>query len=317
MRLDEPIDYMSVTSFRAYMECPYRFYLSRVLKLAAVEDTADELDPPAFGGLIHDVLQAFGKSSLRESAVAADIADFLLDQLGRVAFARYGRDPLPALLVQLEHARARLQKFAQWQADWRNAGWRIEQTEELQGADRFELKLDDGRTMLVGGRIDRIDRHEREGTWAILDYKTSESGKGPQETHRNKDEWVDLQLPLYRHIAREKGVSGDVRLGYIVLPKDVDQVGERLAEWTEQELAEADAVAKDIAGHVLDQQFWPPVEDPPYRPTDFAAICQEDVFGRRLAGEEANVGQASSLPSNRNDDRQAGSLPHKGEEAAP
>ncbi len=287
MPLDEPIDYMSVTSFRAYVECPYRFYLSRVLKLEAVEDSADELDPRAFGGLIHDVLQAFGKSAVRESTVAADVAEFLLDQLGRVAFARYGRDPLPAVLVQLEHARARLQAFARWQTDWRNAGWRIEQTEEERGADRFDLKLDDGRTMHVGGRIDRIDRHERDGTWAILDYKTSENGKGPQETHRDKDEWVDLQLPLYRHIAREKGVTGDVRLGYIVLPKDVEQVGAKLADWTEQELAEADARAKEIARCVLDQQFWPPVEDPPYRPTDFAAICQEDVFGRRLEGEEA------------------------------
>jgi ATP-dependent helicase/DNAse subunit B len=251
-----------------------------------VEDTADELDPPAFGGLIHDVLQAFGKSSLRESMVGADIAEFLLDQLGRVAFARYGRDQLPAVFVQLEHARARLQAFARWQANWRNAGWRIERIEEEKGADRFELKLDDGRTMQVGGRIDRIDRHERHGAWAILDYKTSESGKSPQETHRDKDDWVDLQLPLYRHIAAEKGVTGDVRLGYIVLPKDVEQVGEKLADWTEQELEQADATAKKIAGCVLDQQFWPPVEDPPFRPTDFAAICQEDVFGRRLAGEE-------------------------------
>ena len=50
------------------------------------------------------------------------------------------------------------------------------------------------------GRIDRIDRNERTGELAVLDYKSSDSAKTPEQIHRqgrtSEKEWIDLQLPF-------------------------------------------------------------------------------------------------------------------------
>lgn len=284
--LPRPVEYMNVTSFRAYLACPYRFYLGQVLKLAAQDDAAEEMAAADFGNLIHDVLRHFGQSVCRDSSDPAEIEQFLMDVVDRRAAAQFGRDCLPAVRVQMRHIRARLSAFAGWQAAWREKGWRIERIEAAEGADRFDLQLDDGRVMTVGGRIDRIDRNERTGEHLVLDYKTSDKAKDPDEVHRQRGDWVDLQLPLYRHLASAGGIEGAVRLGYVLLPKNAEQVGVRLAEWTDAELEQADGVARDVAAKVLDQQFWPPADEPPWRTDEFAAICQEGVF-EKLAAETA------------------------------
>ena len=64
-----------------------------------------------------------------------------------------------------------------------------------------------------------------------------------------------------------------------------------MAEWSDEELAEADELAKSIARDVLDEKFWPPSYPPPYFKSEFAPLCQDDVFARQLeaAGREDAV----------------------------
>jgi hypothetical protein len=138
----------------------------------------------------------------------------------------------------------------------------------------------DNRSIILTGRIDRIDIHEESGSWAIFDYKTSDTAKTPNQVHKQGDTWIDLQLPLYRHLARPLGIDGPVKLGYIVLPKDTTKVGAVFAEWTDDDLAAADEVAVDVARRVLDQQFWPPADPPPIILTEFAPICQDGTFDK-------------------------------------
>ena len=136
--------------------------------------------------------------------------------------------------------------------------------------------------MLLTGRIDRIDVNEHTGEWMILDYKSSDAGDPPERTHRDRSgAWVDLQLPLYRHLARELGIRGKVGLGYIALPKSTAKVGLLRAEWTDAELEKADETARSVARKVRDQRFWPPAAPPPPYSEQFAAICLDGVFGRK------------------------------------
>ncbi len=102
--------------------------------------------------------------------------------------------------------------------------------------------------------------------------------------HRKNNEWVDLQLPLYRHLIRSLDIKDNVRLGYIVLPKDVSKVGELWAEWDEETLAEADDVALQVAEAILNEEFWPPEEQPPGMMAEFAAICQDDAYRGAIGG---------------------------------
>ena len=277
--LTEPITKLSVTSFKTYLACPYRFYLRQVLRLGALDDAADELDGRAFGTLLHEVLQQFGRGSYHESTDAKEIDHVLQLELDQCVERFHGRYPLPAVAVQVEQLRQRLGAFATKQADWSASGWRIERTEvtaaNLRNPTHFDV---DGQPIILTGRIDRIDVHRDTGEHAIFDYKSSDAGDAPEKTHRRRDQWVDLQLPLYRHIARSLGIAGPARLGYIVLPKDVTASDFSFADWDEQMLNSADEVARDVVRRIRRQEFWPPTDPPPDFSEEFAAICQDGMF---------------------------------------
>lgn len=276
--LSKPITRLRVTAFKTYLECPYRFYLRQVLKLDHIEDDARELDGKGFGDLAHEVLERFGRSEARDATDVDAIERELSQRLDEVVREQFGGHPGVVLLVQIEQLRLRLRAFARWQADWAAQGWRIEHAELVQPGG-----LDvDGESMMLKGRIDRIDVNQRTGQRIIFDYKTSDGGDPPEKTHREKSgEWIDLQLPLYRHLVRAAGIAGPVGLGYIVLPKETGRVGESLADWTEADLEDADGAACDVVRKIRKGVFWPPKDPPPKYSEDLAPICLDDVFGRR------------------------------------
>ncbi|HEY6563795.1 MAG TPA: PD-(D/E)XK nuclease family protein, partial [Pirellulaceae bacterium] len=84
--LPESITRLSVTAFKAYLECPYRYYLGRVLRLHSVRDDDTELDGAGFGTLCHNVLEQFGRGAVRDAhdpeVIRAEF-DRLLNALAR------------------------------------------------------------------------------------------------------------------------------------------------------------------------------------------------------------------------------------------
>ncbi len=280
--LAEPIRRMSVTSFRDYLACPYRFYLKHVRQLRSQDDADRELTPLAFGNLAHDVLRRFGESAGRQSSDVAEVRGILRHELDAEVRRVYGQHVLPFVRVQIEQLRIRLDAFAARQVEWVAEGWRIQHTEVPNGKhDPATIEVD-GQPFELAGRIDRIDVHPETGGCVVFDYKTSDGGDTPEKTHQQAGRWTDLQLPLYRHLARSMGITGDVQLGFITLPKDTTQAGFKLAGWTETELAGADEVARDVVRQVRQQIFWPPTDPPPRFSEEFAGICQDGVFGKQL-----------------------------------
>jgi ATP-dependent helicase/nuclease subunit B len=290
-RLSAPITALSVTKFRDYLSCKYRFYLRHVLGLKPLADDADELDGGAFGGLAHLVLEQFGRADeskeLRYDGESGRIAEYLQDKLTQFALARFGKQyARPAVLVQVEQIRLRLGAFAQWQALRNRDGWRIVFSEDSN--ETRSLAIDwpvDGQPFTLQGRIDRIDFHEGRGRLCVVDYKTADRGDPPERTHRQSEEWVDLQLPLYRHLVRAvklpPGVPADapIELGYIVLPLDLRGVGLLLADWDEAMLRSADEKAREVVRGLRTEAFWPPTSPPPNFFDDVAAICQDRRLG--------------------------------------
>ncbi|HUY90929.1 MAG TPA: PD-(D/E)XK nuclease family protein [Pirellulales bacterium] len=284
--LPQPITSMRVTEFRDYLACRYRYYLGRVLGLNSLNDAAEELGPEAFGSLAHEALQAFGADpDASRSTKAEEIQRRLDHALDRAAVDNYGQDRLAPVEVQIEQLRLRLHAFARWQARWAAQGWRIAHAEAVIDDGCAPLVVD-GEPMFLRARIDRVDVNEHTGQAVIFDYKTSDRGKSPDETHRRKGDWVDLQLPLYRKLAAAFDLEGPVDLGYIVLPKSLDDVGEHLATWTEAELESADRRAADVIRGIRGQIFWPPESPPPAFSEMFARICQDAQFGGLAFGAE-------------------------------
>src|SRR5690606_27028320 len=105
---------------------------------------------------------------------AAPICEYLVERFRDLARRRYGSSRPAAVAVQIEQGVARLEAFAQWQADWAARGWSIDQVEQPQGNTPVPFPLDDGRSVWIKGRIDRIDRHA-DGSWALFDYKTGDN----------------------------------------------------------------------------------------------------------------------------------------------
>lgn len=266
-----------VTQFKDYITSPYRYYLRHVLGLGAVSDSVVELDPAGFGSLIHDVLQLFGESEVSQQTDPRQIFRFLDSQLDQLVKARYDVDPLFPVHVQVEQIRYRLNLFAEWQAEWIRQGWQIRFTEVGKGKT-VKFDLGDGTSIDIRGRIDRIDYNANRDEWMIFDYKTSDRGASPEQTHRQQGEWVDLQLPLYRYLAQPYGVKGNVRLAYITLPRTTTQIGDQIADWTEDDLRDADQKTREIALKILRQEFWVEQDRPPRWEDDYAPICQDGVF---------------------------------------
>jgi hypothetical protein len=257
---------LSVTGIRGVLQDPYRYVLEGVLGLERRDDDARELDPLAFGSLAHEVLGRFGHSDDRDSTDADRIADRLDAFLDEALRRRY-TVTFPAVALQIEQLRFRLRAFARWQADRTVAGWRIIVVEGVpvrQGGEvdssitlaaaTSEVPFDvDGDPITLHGRIDRIDHHPDRG-WAIFDYKTGDDVAKPNALHLEGGRWVDAQLPLYRHIARAiSAENGDpvipadavVGLGYIALPRDPEETGAQMAEWSEDDLSSADEAVRE------------------------------------------------------------------------
>ncbi|UCD73831.1 MAG: PD-(D/E)XK nuclease family protein [Phycisphaerales bacterium] len=292
--------YMRVTEFRLYLQCPYRYALSRLLELEAVSDGGRELDPMQFGIIAHEVLQAFGQNeAIRGSAEADAIEEYLLRELEAQSQRRFGGDPMPAVRLQLARLAQRLGDFAQRQARMRADGWIIEHTElDLSKGSQLEIPGQD--PMPIHGKIDRVDYHPDLNRWRIIDYKTGENGDSPHQVHHGRkrvpddDEmcWVDLQLPLYHHLAGQHGITGDIELAYIVLPKNAENAGLKPARWNSDHLGSAIETAREVVRNIRAGEF--AINEEYHSPYDeFARICQTSAFAED-DGEGAGAGGEES-----------------------
>lgn len=263
---------VAVTALRAWLDCPFRFYLSRGLRMEAVDPSKSEWDAMDFGTLCHAALEAMGNElALRDCTDANVIEKFLLDEMESVVAQRYGRNLTLPLIVQRESARQRLSAAAQVQAQIRAEGWVIERVEQ-----KIELEVNG---LTISGKIDRIDRHEETGAVRVLDYKTSDSPVNPATAHlRNlskedrpdwvvfagegkEQEWIDLQLPLYERAVAAEFPDAEITCGYFNLPKASTETNLALWENYTSELAEAAwGCVEGVTKAIVAREFWPPRE---------------------------------------------------------
>lgn len=280
--INELLQHLPVTAFGDYLRCRYRFFLKYILRLEPLDDQAVELDAAAFGSLLHDTLKVFGQSDQADSTDPQEIHEVLTTALDRQAAARFDRARLPAVALQLELARVRLESFARWQARTASDGWRI-LTNRIETV--LSAPLEPG--VVIKGRIDRLDRH-RDGSLRVIDYKTGDTGKSPEDVHRRRNgetrEWINLQLPLYRFLLEKNGVispSDDVQLGYVLLPKQDEKTGFEQAMWDRQDMEEALNRAQELVQQIRSQVFWPP--SPPDHRDEFSSLCMEGTFEGQAA----------------------------------
>lgn len=254
-----PPEVLSVTQFRSILQDPYGWALSTGRGCEPIDDHAREMDGGLFGTLMHAVLESLGaepESSSTDVEALQRHLDRKLDDEVAVRFGKGARDARVAVRLQVEQARARLHRVAEWHAGRIRAGWRVVATEARTPEEGVPLEVD-GTRFPIKGRVDRVEFHAGTGEWALFDYKTGDKAKDPDKEHRAADgDWIDLQLPLYRWLLPSLehrdgrrlaagSEAGRVRLGYVPIPARPAEVREVFVEWDEAILEEAMEVAKE------------------------------------------------------------------------
>jgi ATP-dependent helicase/nuclease subunit B len=270
----------SVTSIDIYLQCPFKYFASRVLGLP--EEVSDEpsMTPQSQGKFVHEVLRAFFEAwqASGHGAITADVLGEARSQFAEVA----GRllATLPAAEAALQRARLLGSVGAPGLGELALAAEaaRPEPVRErllehdLDGV--FTITGQAGaRDVRLRGKADRIDLLE-DGTFRLIDYK---SGHFP-------DPAQTIQLPIYsvcaaQQLARTRGGDWTVRdASYIAFaePKPVRVVinaekdaAEKLADGQERLL---DAIGR------IDRGEFPPQPATPRLCTycPYATVCRKD-----------------------------------------
>ncbi|MFK8112643.1 MAG: PD-(D/E)XK nuclease family protein [Rubripirellula sp.] len=285
---------MSVTAFRDYLACPYRFYLRHVLKLKPLDDSQGELAANQFGDLVHGSLERFGESADKNESDRSRIEAALLQYLHEYASEFYGDAASTAVTLQVAQAERRLKAVARQQAARIAAGWTIYASEaSVNERDGAGVKID-GKQMGLRGRFDRIDFHQPSGRWAILDYKTH--GHKPEKKHLQKTDdgskWIDLQLPLYRMMIPFLGIDADpidVQLGYFNVSEKDEETKINIAEFPEPLMRQAEELIHDCIRRIWAGDFQPTNDRVQF--DDYGMILQTGVASRLLDQAEMMMGE--------------------------
>lgn len=280
---------ISVTGFKTYLTCPFRYYLKSGLGMEKFEAGKSELDSRDFGNLVHDTLEALGRhETIRRSTDPAEITDFYFEEIDRWLGNRFGSRLTTPIVIQREAARQRLGHWAEIEAAQRAQGWEILEVETPFGKEEWAFAIDG---LPVTGRIDRIERHAQHGL-RVFDFKTispMEDGrlKTVDRYHRvnlkrTEDpatfpewalcqddkgkalHWVDLQIPLYCLAMAERFPGEKISAGYVTLGKTEAEV--RIDVWDsldEDTITSARICAQGVIAAIRDRIFWPPSEQLP------------------------------------------------------
>lgn len=224
---------LSASAYADLRACPYRFFSLRLLGLRQDEEIEAEVDKRDFGAWVHAALHAF-HSRMSQSAPdpAPDVERRWLDEAAEQARLSLGLS---------EH------EFLPWLAGWprlRDAYLDWWHEARAQGMTFVAGELDrelalvrwQG-TVLLHGRIDRIDRMQAQGALRLIDYKTETRDR---TRARVRHPFEDTQMAFYAalvdenrpqvdatHAPQDTGVA-PVQGGYL-------QLSEREgAQWIEQ-----------------------------------------------------------------------------------
>src|ERR1700676_2564492 len=185
---------LSVTAIEDWLRDPYTIYAKYILRLNPLDPVDMPLSAADRGSAIHDALGEFTQTFATH--LPDDPADALRG-IGKKFFAP---------LMERPEARAlwwpRFLRIAAWFSNWEIARRGNLAGIEAEIKGEIPIPLDNARTFVLSARADRIERR-RDGTFAILDYKTGQPPTGKQVRMG-----LSPQLTLEAAILREGGFEG-------------------------------------------------------------------------------------------------------------
>jgi len=191
---------LSASLLDAYLTCPLRFYYGRVMRLAHLDEVAEEGDAAGLGTLLHEVLRAAFAPFVGHEIDGTHIRlEPLFSRLDAALEAApfYHALPPDGRLGLARTCRERLRRYV--------AG--MPRTTPLSLETRLSVSLSwAGREWLFTGIVDRADR--REAGIVILDYKTGKPRKPGAALWQDEGFWERLGDPAS---TGDEGLLAEVR----------------------------------------------------------------------------------------------------------
>jgi len=163
--------YISPSSYQSLRSCPYRFFVTYILKLRSPKALQDLSEFGSIGTLLHEILKFFYRSYVKQKPfqdldaqrvwmnkeleiISIEHWDQLIQQNGH-------------MLYEQEQWLAQIPDWIEWQLQQESNGWKFVEAEKNL---EFALQLANGIAIKVKGRADRVDQKDS-GDYRVLDYK--------------------------------------------------------------------------------------------------------------------------------------------------
>jgi len=301
----------SPTSLETYANCPFAYFLNRVIHLEALPEVEPNLSSKDRGTAIHNVLSTFyrewrASGETRVSLASLADATELMLRLATVELDRYSfQSPLwdatrILMLGDTDTGPGYFERFLLSETEEADSplvpsrfefsfGMGTDASDDpASSPEPVELASPSGEKVFIRGRIDRIDLTP-DGTFLIYDYKSGLTHPKAKDIEAG----TALQLPLYllafEKISGNQGIGG----GYYTIRREVER-SIVLADSAAKELMiSKPRVSADFAGmirHARDCTFayidgirtgrfpLPMVEKCPNEYCDFKRICRFDPY---------------------------------------
>ena len=284
--------HVTSTGFQKFLLCPFRYYLSTVLRMNESDPLKQELSALDFGNLCHNALEKLAKNpEMNLSTDESTVREFLRSEVSDAMRKVYGTALSLPLRIQLHSLQQRLGAAAKVLVQNREDGWEVKfveiDFEKILGAPWIREGLE------IRGRIDRVEYHPVRKCWRVIDFKTSARPVAPFEAHVKTGQpgshlaflgdavtvpdqakvsvWKNLQLPLYAAVLA-KHYDQPVEAAYFNLPPALMQTG--LVSWPDLStsgLIDSALRCADAVIHAIQKaRFWPPNPKPEF--DDYARI---------------------------------------------
>jgi ATP-dependent helicase/nuclease subunit B len=199
---------LSPSSYKILRECPYRFYVTRSLKISSPKAYAEESIYGEIGQLLHSILDKFYRILKVESEVNQELSSgeeyrraWMIQKLTEISNSEWlNLTQINGKFLGNQHLwNEQITTFINWQLNHEKNGWKVYQSE---APFEYDFKINDSYTIKIRGKIDRIDLRNEEAL--ILDYKVQGQKKlQDREKHFNDDP----QLLMYAMALDQQSIS--------------------------------------------------------------------------------------------------------------
>ncbi|UCD85138.1 MAG: PD-(D/E)XK nuclease family protein, partial [Deltaproteobacteria bacterium] len=198
---------LSPTLLEDYAQCPFRFFMGRILGMAELPSPEVEPDRMTEGTVIHDILRVFYQERFDQGKLplsGSEEEDRHLKEVGKRVFEKWelqehlGDDRFWE--IRKEEILKRLHRFIRFEASLKEKQFIPTRFELPFGAKASELSplvIEDesGFRTEFRGKIDRLDLSPDGSSYRVVDYKNSRNDYG--ELNQKKLGEVSFQIPVY------------------------------------------------------------------------------------------------------------------------